>query len=183
MLIGYARVSTADQSLDLQLDALRQSGAERIFTDVASGKRDDRPGLAEALASLTPGDVLVVWKLDRLGRSLKHLVETVADLNERSIGLKVLTGGIDTTSAAGRLIFGIFATLAEFERELIRERTLAGLAAARSRGRHGGRRRKLTATHIDYARRLLADPKARVGDVAAVFGVDRATLYRALERG
>ena len=182
MLIGYARVSTADQSLDLQLDALRQCGAERLFTDVASGKRDDRSGLAEALAALNAGDVLVVWKLDRLGRSLKHLVETVTGLQERGVGLKVLTGGIDTTSAAGRLIFGIFAALAEFERELIRERTLAGLTAARSRGRFGGRRRKLTPTHIDYAKRLLADPKAKVGDVAAVFGVDRATLYRALER-
>jgi DNA invertase Pin-like site-specific DNA recombinase len=144
--------------------------------------RAARRRLAEALASLKPGDVLVVWKLDRLGRSLKHLVETVAGLHERGIGLKVLTGGIDTTSAAGRLIFGIFAALAEFERELIRERTLAGLAAARLRGRHGGRRRKLTPTHLDYARRLLADPKASVGDVAAIFGVDRATLYRALER-
>jgi DNA invertase Pin-like site-specific DNA recombinase len=181
MLIGYARVSSADQSLDLQLDALRQCGAERTFTDVASGKRDDRPGLTEALTALNSGDVLVVWKLDRLGRSLKHLVETVAGL-QRGVGLKVLTGGIDTTSAAGRLIFGIFAALAEFERELIRERTLAGLAAARSRGRYGGRRRKLTPTHLDYAKRLLADPKARVGDVAAIFGVDRATLYRALER-
>jgi DNA invertase Pin-like site-specific DNA recombinase len=126
MLIGYARVSTADQSLDLQLDALRQCGAERVFSDVASGKRDNRPGLTEALAALKAGDVLVVWKLDRLGRSLKHLVETVAGLQERGVGLKVLTGGIDTTSAAGRLIFGIFAALAEFERELIRERTLAG---------------------------------------------------------
>jgi DNA invertase Pin-like site-specific DNA recombinase len=182
MLVGYARVSTADQSLDLQLDALRQSGAEPIFRDVASGKRDDRPGLTDALSSLNAGDVLVVWKLDRLGRSLKHLVETVAGLHERGVGLKVLTGGIDTTSAAGRLVFGIFAALAEFERELIRERTLAGLAAARSRGRFGGRRRKLTVKHLDYAKRLLADPKARVGDVAAIFGVDRATLYRALER-
>jgi DNA invertase Pin-like site-specific DNA recombinase len=117
-----------------------------------------------------------------LGRSLKHLVETVAGLQARGVGLKVLTGGIDTTSAAGRLIFGIFAALAEFERELIRERTLAGLAAARSRRRYGGRRRKLTPTHLDYAKRLLAGPQARVGDVAAIFGVDRATLYRALER-
>jgi DNA invertase Pin-like site-specific DNA recombinase len=149
---------------------------------VASGKRDDRPGLVEALTALKAGDVLVVWKLDRLGRSLKHLVETVAGLQARGVGLKVLTGGIDTTSAAGRLIFGIFAALAEFERELIRERTLAGLAAARSRGRYGGRRRKLTPTQLDYAKRLLADPQARVGDVAAIFGVDRATLYRALER-
>jgi DNA invertase Pin-like site-specific DNA recombinase len=180
-LIGYARVSTVEQNLDLQLDALKRAGVERVFTDRASGKRDDRPGLANALAALQPGDVLVVWKLDRLGRSLKHLVETVAALQQRGIGLKVITGGIDTTSATGRLVFGIFAALAEFERELIRERTMAGLTSARARGRVGGRRRKLTPAHLDYARTLLADPKASVTDVAAIFGVNRATLYRALQ--
>jgi DNA invertase Pin-like site-specific DNA recombinase len=182
MLIGYARVSTADQSLDLQRDALRAAGVERLFTDVASGKRDDRPGLAEALTALQPGDVLIIWKLDRLGRSLRHLVEAVSRLQERGVGLRVLTGGIDTTSATGRLVFGIFAALAEFERELIKERTMAGLASARTRGRIGGRRRKLTPAHLRYARTLLADPKASVTDVAAIFGVDRATLYRALEQ-
>jgi DNA invertase Pin-like site-specific DNA recombinase len=181
MLIGYARVSTIEQNLDLQLDALKKAGAEQVFTDRASGKRDDRPGLANALAALQPGDVLVVWKLDRLGRSLKHLVETVAALQQRGIGLKVITGGIDTTSATGRLVFGIFAALAEFERELIKERTLAGLSAARARGRIGGRRRSLTTNQVAHARVLIESGEA-VGVIAASLGVDRSTLYRALER-
>lgn len=147
MLIGYARVSKADgsQSLDLQHDALRAAGVERynIYDDLASGGRDDRPGLTACLKSLRDGDVLVVWKLDRLGRSLAHLVNTVKELSDRKIGLRVLTGKgaqIDTTTASGRMVFGIFATLAEFERDLIRERTMAGLASARARGRKGGRK-------------------------------------------
>ncbi len=148
MLIGYARVSKADgsQSLDLQHDTLRAAGVERdnIYDDLASGGRDDRPGLTACLKSLRDGDVLVVWKLDRLGRSLAHLVNTVKELSDRKIGLRVLTGKgaqIDTTTASGRMVFGIFATLAEFERDLIRERTMAGLASARARGRKGGRKR------------------------------------------
>ena len=151
MLIGYARVSKADgsQSLDLQHDALRAAGVERdnIYDDLASGGRDDRPGLTACLKSLRDGDVLVVWKLDRLGRSLAHLVNTVKELSDRKIGLRVLTGKgaqIDTTTASGRMVFGIFATLAEFERDLIRERTMAGLASARARGRKGGRKFALT---------------------------------------
>jgi DNA invertase Pin-like site-specific DNA recombinase len=180
MLVGYARVSTADQSLDLQRDALRTAGVDRVFTDQASGRKDDRPGLAAALARLQAGDVLVVWKLDRLGRSLKHLVETVSALEQRGVGLRVLSGGIDTTSAAGRLVFGIFAALAEFEADLIRERTLAGLAAAKKRGRTGGRPRVLTTKQLDHARMLVALGRASVKEVAATLGVSRSTLYRAL---
>jgi DNA invertase Pin-like site-specific DNA recombinase len=180
MLVGYARVSTADQNLDLQRDALRLAGVDRVFTDQASGRKDDRPGLAAALAALQAGDVLVVWKLDRLGRSLKHLVETVSLLERRGVGLRVLSGGIDTTSAAGRLVFGIFAALAEFEAELIRERTLAGLAAARKRGRKGGRPRALTTKQLDHARMLVALGRTSVKEVAATLGVSRSTLYRAL---
>jgi DNA invertase Pin-like site-specific DNA recombinase len=180
MLVGYARVSTADQNLDLQRDALRLAGVDRVFTDQASGRKDDRPGLAAALAALQAGDVLVVWKLDRLGRSLKHLVETVSVLERRRVGLRVLSGGIDTTSAAGRLVFGIFAALAEFEAELIRERTLAGLAAAKKRGRKGGRPRALTTKQLDHARMLVALGRTSVKEVAATLGVSRSTLYRAL---
>ena len=149
MLIGYARVSKADgsQQLDLQRDALAAAGvaAGRVYTDLASGRREDRPGLEASLKAVRPGDTLVVWKLDRLGRTLRHLVATVDDLQARGVGLRVLAGAgaeIDTTTANGRLMFGFFAALAEFERELIAERTRAGLAAARARGRAGGRKRK-----------------------------------------
>jgi DNA invertase Pin-like site-specific DNA recombinase len=180
MLVGYARVSSAEQSLDLQRDALKGAGVGRVFTDHASGRQDDRPGLAAALAALQAGDVLVVWKLDRLGRSLRHLVETVSALERRGIGLRVLSGGIDTTSAAGRLVFGIFAALAEFEAELIRERTLAGLAAAKARGRKGGRPRVLTTKQLHHARLLIEEERASIKDVAATLGVARSTLYRAL---
>ena len=139
MLIGYARVSTNDQNLDLQRDALEAAGCERLFTDTASGAKAERPGLKEALKECRKGDILVVWKLDRLGRSLPHLVETVRDLMAREVGFKSLQESIDTTTSAGKLIFHIFASLAEFERDLIRERTNAGLSAARARGRKGGR--------------------------------------------
>ncbi|MGC9445657.1 recombinase family protein [Cereibacter johrii] len=159
MLIGYCRVSKADgsQSVDLQRDALRAAGvdADRIYEDQASGAQERRPGLDACLRALRSGDVLVIWKLDRLGRTLAHLVNTVRDLSDRGIGLKVLTGQgaeIDTTTAAGRMIFGIFATLAEFERDLIRERTVAGLAAARARGRKGGRKFALTKAQVRLAR-------------------------------
>src|SRR3954467_10501673 len=138
MLVGYARVSTEDQNLDLQRDALTRAGCERIFTDVASGAKDDRTGLAGALAFLRPGDTLVVWKLDRLGRSLKHLIETVTALQARKIGFRSPQESIDTTTSGGKLIFHVFGALAEFERDLIRERTQAGLQAARARGRKGG---------------------------------------------
>ena len=158
MLIGYMRVSKADgsQATDLQRDALVAAGVDpaHLYEDQASGKREDRPGLASCLKALRPGDTLVVWKLDRLGRDLRHLINTVHDLTGRGIGLKVLTGhgaAIDTTTAAGKLVFGIFAALAEFERELIAERTVAGLASARARGRKGGRPFKMTAAKLRLA--------------------------------
>jgi DNA invertase Pin-like site-specific DNA recombinase len=141
MLVGYARVSTEDQNLDLQKDALQKAGCEKLFTDVASGAKDERAGLAEAIAFLRPGDTLVVWKLDRLGRSLKHLIETVTALQARKVGFRSLQESIDTTTSGGKLIFHVFGALAEFERDLIRERTQAGLQAARARGRKGGRPR------------------------------------------
>jgi DNA invertase Pin-like site-specific DNA recombinase len=185
MLVGYCRVSKADgsQSLDLQRDALQKAGvgAEAIYEDHASGKRDDRPGLAACLKALRNGDALVVWKLDRLGRSLKHLVETVDGLNERGVGLKVLTGQgarLDTTSPSGRLVFGIFAALAEFERELIRERTIAGLAAARARGRKGGRKFALTKAQVRLAQAAMADRDTSVSDLADELGIRPVTLYR-----
>src|SRR5947208_8361855 len=139
MQIGYARISTGEQTLHLQEDALQKAGCDRLFTDTASGAKAERPGLAKALEQLRAGDALVVWRLDRLGRSLRHLIDTLTDLDKRGIGFKSLTENIDTTTPGGRLIFHIFGSLAEFERDLIRERTNAGLAAARSRGRTGGR--------------------------------------------
>lgn len=186
MLIGYMRVSTTDQSTDLQRDALLVAGVspEHIYSDKASGKRDERPGLDACLKALRAGDTLVVWKLDRLGRSLRHLVATVQDLVERGVGFKVLTGqgaNIDTATASGKLVFGIFAALAEFERELISERTRAGLAAAKARGRKGGRKGKLSPTVIAGVRaRLAADPILEKAVLAKELGVHRATLLRAL---
>src|SRR5512147_779059 len=144
MLIGYARVSTTDQTLDLQKDALQKAGCDKIFTDTASGAKVERTGLDEALNYVRPGDTLVVWRLDRLGRSLKHLIETITGLANREIGFKSLTEAIDTTTSGGKLIFHIFGALAEFERDIIRERTQAGLTAARARGRKGGRPKALT---------------------------------------
>ena len=184
-LFGYMRVSKADgsQVLDLQADALRDAGiaARNLYSDTASGKRDDRPGLENCLKALRSGDTLVVWKLDRLGRNLRHLVNTVSDLTERGIGLRVLTGqgaAIDTTTAAGKLVFGIFAALAEFERELISERTRAGLAAARARGRKGGRRPKMTPAKIRLASAAMGKRGTVVSDLCDELGITRATLYR-----
>lgn len=185
MLIGYARVSKADgsQSLDLQHDALRVAGVlqDQIYEDRASGSRDNRPGLEACLRALRAGDVLVVWKLDRLGRTLTHLVNTVQDLSDRDVGLRVLTGKgaqIDTTTSSGRMIFGIFATLAEFERDLIRERTLAGLAAARARGRKGGRKFALTKAQVRLAQAAMAERDTSVSALCAELGIERVTLYR-----
>ena len=185
MLIGYARVSKADrsQSLDLQRDALIGVGvvADQIYSDLASGKKDDRPGLAACLKALREGDVLVVWKLDRMGRSLHHLVRTVSLMSERGVGLKVLTGQgaqIDTTTAAGRLSFGIFAALAEFESELIRERTMAGLQAARARGRKGGRKFALTKAQVRMAQAAMANRDTSVAELCKELGVRPVTLYR-----
>ena len=184
MLIGYARVSKADgsQVLDLQRDALSAAGVppERLYEDLASGRRDDRPGLTACLKALQPGNTLVLWKLDRLGRDLKHLVNTIDWLRERGIGLRVLAGAgaqIDTATANGRLFFGIFAALAEFERELIAERTRAGLAAARARGRQGGRPRKVDRATLMMAMAAMADPKANAMDVARRLGITKTTLY------
>lgn len=182
MFIGYARVSTADQRLDLQLDALTRAGCERIFTDQASGGRGDRQGLTDALSHLRPGDTLVVWKLDRLGRTVRQLIDFTAKLGERQINFASLTDGIDTATAPGRFFFHVMAAMAEMERDLIRERTLAGLAAAKARGRLGGRPSKLTPQQLSHARRLLADPEISGAEVARTFGVSRSTLYRSLNR-
>src|SRR5512143_1264840 len=181
MLVGYVRVSTEDQNLDLQKDALRKAGCERLFTDVASGAKDERAGLAEAIAFLRPGDTLVVWKLDRLGRSLQHLIETVTALQARTVGFRSLQESIDTTtSSGGKLIFRVFGALAEFERDLIRERTQAGLQAARARGRQGGRPRSLDARKLAQARSLHKDPANTIAEICATLGISRATFYRHL---
>jgi DNA invertase Pin-like site-specific DNA recombinase len=177
MLVGYMRVSTSEQNLALQRDALEGAGCERLYEDICSGSVTERPGLTGALDNLRGGDALVVWKLDRIGRSLGHVVELVAGLQAKGIGLKVLTGGIDTTSSTGRLVFGIFATLAEFERDLIRERTMAGLAAARARGRTGGRPRMMTRAKLRTAMTMMADQGNAASDVAEQLGISVSTLY------
>jgi DNA invertase Pin-like site-specific DNA recombinase len=185
MLIGYMRVSKADgsQTLDLQRDALHAAGIDpaHLYEDHASGKRDDRPGLDACLKALRRGDTLVTWKLDRLGRDLRHLVNLVHDLNVRGVGLRVLAGqgaNLDTTTANGRLVFGIFAALAEFERELIAERTRAGLASARARGRNGGRPHKMTAAKLRQAQAAMGQKETKVGELCRELGVTRQTLYR-----
>lgn len=180
MLVGYARVSTLDQNPALQIDALKAAGCEKLFVEKASGASRDRPELKAAIDYVREGDTLVVWKLDRLARSLKQLIETVAMLEARGIGLRSLTESIDTTTAGGRLIFHIFGALAEFERTVIRERTKAGLSAARARGRVGGRPAKLLPNDVKAAKALLADPTITVADVAKRLGVSPATLYRHL---
>jgi DNA invertase Pin-like site-specific DNA recombinase len=177
MLVGYMRVSTSEQNLSLQRDALEGASYKRLFEDTCSGAVADRPGLARALDNLRAGDALVVWKLDRIGRSLGHVVELVAGLHAKEIGLKVLTGGIDTTSSTGRLVFGIFATLAEFERDLILERTMAGLAAGRARGRTGGRPRLMTRAKLRTALAMMADRGNAASDVAEQLGISISTLY------
>jgi DNA invertase Pin-like site-specific DNA recombinase len=179
-LIGYARVSTWDQNADLQVDALTEIGCTRIFTDHASGTRTDRPQLAAALDYARPGDTLVVWRLDRLGRSLRHLVETVSGFEEAGIGFRSLNGDIDTTTSNGRLIFHIFCALAEFERDLLVDRTQAGLAAARARGKVAGRKPKLSPDQVAVAQRLHRDGEHTVSEIAKVLGVSRATIYRHL---
>ena len=180
MLIGYARVSTRDQKPDLQIDALCEAGCERDFQETASGAKRDRPELRAAVKFMRIGDTLAVWKLDRLARSTRQLLETVEDFEQRGIGLKIITQNIDTTNAGGRLDFTVFSAIAEFEREIIRERTLGGLDAARSRGRKGGRPRALTEKDLKQARALLADPEITVEDVARRLGVGPSTLYRYL---
>ncbi len=184
MFIGYVRVSKADgsQVFDLQKDALKEIGIseERIYSDLASGRKDDRPGLLSCLKALQPGNTLVVWKLDRLGRDLKHLINLVEDLKKQKVGLKVLSGAgaqIDTTTPNGKMVFGLFAVLAEFERELIIERTKAGIEAARARGRKGGRPRKMDKSTLTMAMAAMSDPKSVASDVAKRLGMTTTTLY------
>ena len=177
MLIGYARVSTPEQDLTLQLDALREAGCERTFTDKASGAKANRAGLAEALSHARSGDVIVVWKLDRLGRTMKGLVDLAAELADRGIGFRSLTDGIDTAGTAGKLVFHIMAAMAEMERDLNRERTTAALIVARREGRVGGRRTVMTPKRLEAARKLLAGGMT-VREVAPAIGVSVPTLYR-----
>lgn len=180
MKIGYARVSTIDQNLDLQLDALEKYGCEKFYKDEGvSGAKSDRPGLNAALADLRPGDTLVVWKLDRLGRSIDHLRSTVFDLQKRGIEFASIQDAIDTNTATGRLFFNIMASMAEFEKDLIRERTLAGLAAARARGRKGGRPKTVTEAHVKKARDLITkSPDLTIKEICKLVGVTRPTYYR-----
>ena len=178
MLIGYARVSTVDQNLALQRDALTEAGCQRIFTEQMSGVVTDRPALHDALEFARSGDTLIVWKLDRLARSMKQLIETIENLRVRGIGFRSPTEALDTTTAQGRLVFHMFGALAEFERSLIGERTQAGLAAARRAGRTGGRPPKLTDDDIEAAKAMLANPDIGVTQIAHRLGVSPATLYR-----
>ena len=178
MKIGYARISTPDQSLDLQRDALTAAGCEQIFEDVASGAKDERRGLAEAITYARDGDTLTVWKLDRLGRSLKHLIETVNQLQAKGIGFASVQENIDTTTSGGKLIFHVFGALAEFERELIRERTQAGLKAARARGKQGGRPRSLTPEKVELAQALMSNPDVSIASICQTLHISAPTLYR-----
>lgn len=182
MKIGYARISTADQNLELQTDALEKVGCEKIFTDQASGARDDRKGLIDAIEFCRKGDSLVVWKLDRLGRSLRHLIKTINLLLEKKVGFVSIQESIDTTTSGGKLIFHVFGALAEFERELIRERTNAGLASARSRGRMGGRPKAMTVKQLRIAQTMLKDTKTTVKEVCETLQVSKTTLYRYLNK-
>jgi DNA invertase Pin-like site-specific DNA recombinase len=178
MKIGYARVSSDDQNLDFQRDALQKAGCERIYEEKKSGRNVDRPEFQRLMEALRAGDTLVVWKLDRLGRSLKHLITTVETLGGMEVGLQSLTEAIDTTTTNGRMIFHFFALLAEFERSLIQERTLAGLQAARARGRQGGRPKVLTPEQQRMAQSLRDDPTQRVEDICKTLGISRTTFYR-----
>jgi DNA invertase Pin-like site-specific DNA recombinase len=181
MLIGYARVSTTDQSPQLQLDALKAAGCTKVCTDTVSGAKSERPGLTEALSYVRPGDTLVVWKLDRLGRSLQHLIATITDLHNRGVGFRSLTENIDTTTSGGKLIFHIFGALAEFERDIIRERTQAGLIAARARGRNGGRPKLLSPKKLAHAQALYNDKTNTIAEICKTLGISRATLYRSIQ--
>ncbi len=181
MKIGYARISTPDQSLDLQIDALQQAGCERIFQDVASGSKVARPGLDEALNYLRSGDSLVVWRLDRLGRSLSHLIQSVKTLEEKGIGFHTLQESINTSTSGGKLIFHMFGALAEFERNLIQERTEAGLLAARARGRKGGRPRTLNAKKVQLLYKLYDEKQHSVPELCDMLGIAKTTLYEYLK--
>jgi DNA invertase Pin-like site-specific DNA recombinase len=178
MLIGYARVSTLDQTLALQQDALTAAGCEQLYTDTVSGSVTERPGLTQALSHLRVGDTLVVWRLDRLGRSLPHLIETISQLQQRGIGFRSLQEQIDTTTSGGKLVFHVFGALAEFERDLIRERTYAGLAVARKRGRLFGRPKALSSRKIEQLQTLAKDERTTVGEICQTLGISQATFYR-----
>ena len=178
MKIGYARISTLEQNLDLQIDALKKAGCEKIITDEISGSVADRPGLEKLKAVLRKDDTLVVWRLDRLGRTLKHLIEWINELDEQNIGFKSLQESIDTTSSSGKLVFHIFGALSEFERNLIRERTRAGIEAARSRGRQGGRPRKLNKDKRQLAIDLYKGKKHSLRQICEMTGISKPTLYK-----
>src|SRR3982751_2470177 len=180
MLIGYARISTLDQTLALQQDALTAAGCKQLYTDTISGSVTERPGLTQALSHLRAGDTLIVWRLDRLGRSLPHLIDTIRQLQERGIGFRSLQEQIDTTTSGGKLVFHVFGALAEFERALIRERTHAGLAAARARGRLFGRPKVLTPQQVKQLPTLAKDDRNTVGEICQTLGNSRATYYRYL---
>lgn len=182
MLLGYARVSTDDQNLDLQRDALEAAGCERTFEDMASGAKADRIGLAAMMTVLRAGDTVVIWRLDRLGRSLKNLIELVERLEAAKVGLRSLQENIDTTSSGGRLVFHLFGALAEFERNLVRERTLAGLAAARTRGRMGGRPKRLDPAKLALALRLHREDKHTIKEICQMMGISKSTLYNYLAK-
>lgn len=179
-LLGYARVSTTEQNPDLQVDELTAAGCWKVWTDHASGALDRRPQLDQVLAQLRPGDTLVVWRLDRLGRSLRHLIDVVTGLDARGVGFRSLRENIDTTTAGGRLVFHLFGALAQFEREIIRDRTVAGLTAARARGRVGGRPSKLSAEQRRQARKMYDERELTVEQIGQVLGVSRTSIYRAL---
>ena len=182
MKIGYARVSTSDQDPNLQIDALKNAGCKRVYDDIASGAKDDRPELQRAIEQLRKGDTLVVWRLDRLGRSLRHLIELVGDFQNKGIGFVSIQEGFDTTTNGGKLGFHIFGALADFERELIRERTKAGLNAARARGRVGGRKEKLSTKQTKTLRRMYDSKKHSISEIGKTFGVSRPTVYRYLRQ-
>jgi DNA invertase Pin-like site-specific DNA recombinase len=181
MLIGYARVSTHDQSLDLQTDALKKAGCVKIYEDIESGAKTERKGLEEALQYIRPGDTLVVWRLDRLGRSLKDLIIRITELHDKNIGFKSITESIDTTTSSGKLVFHIFGALAEFERDIIQERTHAGLQAARVRGNKGGRPKAVTPKKSAMARKLYAEKAYTVAEICKMLNIKRTTFYRYLK--
>src|SRR5215213_5906856 len=183
MFIGYARVSTHEQTLDLQRDALKKAGCEQIFTDTVSGTKEERKGLREALSHLRQRNTLVVWRLDRLGRSLRHLIDTITSLQERDVGFKSLQENIDTTTSGGKLVFHIFGALAGFEREIIRERTTAGLKSARSRGKVGWRPKALTLKEVQMLRNMASDRSLAVSDICKTLGIGRTTFYRYVKAG
>ena len=181
MLVGYARVSTQDQSLNLQKDALKKAGCEKIFTEVGSGADFDRKGLLKALEFMRKGDCLVVWKLDRLGRSLKDLIATINNIHDKKMSFQSLQESLNTATSAGKLVFHVFGALAEFERDVIRDRTKAGLSAARARGRLGGRPKVMDQSKLAMAKSLMANQTNAVKDICRTLGVSKTTLYRSLK--